>query len=72
MGEGFFSMTFIVRVSADEAGRVSGIVERVRTGEKERFYGVEAIAPIIARMVEKNNAARRAERPWPIQGSHER
>ena len=44
-------MTFIVRLSRDEAGRVAGIVERVRTGEKERFEGVAAIATLIARMV---------------------
>ena len=45
-------MTFIVRLSRDEAGRVTGIVERVRTGEKERFEGVAAIATVIARMAE--------------------
>ena len=30
-------MTFIVRVSVDEAGGVTSIVERVRTGQKKRF-----------------------------------
>jgi hypothetical protein len=44
-------MTFIVRLSLDEAGRVTGIVERVRTGEKARFEGVGGIATLIARMV---------------------
>jgi hypothetical protein len=44
-------MTFIVRLARDEAGRVAGIVERVRTGEKERFEGIAAIATLIARMV---------------------
>jgi hypothetical protein len=34
-----WSMTFIVRVSRDEAGRLAGVVERVRTGQKERFQG---------------------------------
>jgi hypothetical protein len=43
-------MTFIVRLARDAAGRVTGIVERVRTGEKERFEGVAAIATVIARM----------------------
>lgn len=42
-------MTFVVRVTVDEAGRMSGIVERVRTGEKERFEGVEAIGSLILR-----------------------
>lgn len=44
-------MTFILRLSRDETGRVCGVVERVRNGEKERFYGVEEISALIARMV---------------------
>ena len=44
-------MTFIVRVSVDEAGGVTGIVEQVRTGQKKRFEGTEAIGPLIARML---------------------
>ena len=44
-------MTFILRLSLDETDRVCGVVERVRTGEKERFYGVEEISAVIARMV---------------------
>ena len=43
-------MTFIVRLSIDDTGRVTGIVERVRTGQKERVQGVEAIGEVIARM----------------------
>ena len=54
-------MTFVVRLSSDEAGRVAGIVERVRTGEKERFDGVAAIATVIARMVEADHARRTEE-----------
>jgi hypothetical protein len=51
-GPGFAS--FIVRLSVrDGAGRLSGIVERVRTGEKERFEGVEDIGRVIARMVKR-------------------
>ena len=44
-------MTFIVRVSIDEAGGVTGILERVQTREKKRFEGTEAIGPLIARML---------------------
>lgn len=44
-------LTFIVRVSQDEAGQLSGIVERVRTGEKQRFYGPATIGQIIERTV---------------------
>jgi hypothetical protein len=48
-------MTFIVRLSRDETGRLTGIVERVRTGQKERFEGLAAIAPLIARMAEADH-----------------
>lgn len=54
-------MTFVVRLSRDEAGRVTGIVERVRTGEKARFEGVAAIATVIARMAEADHTQREAE-----------
>jgi hypothetical protein len=47
-------MTFIVRLSRDERGRVSGIVERVRTGEKEQFHEVETLGVLIARMVDES------------------
>ena len=30
---------FIVRLARDPTGRVTGVVERVRTGEKERVRG---------------------------------
>ena len=43
--------TFIVRVSVDEAGGITGIVERVQTREKKRFERAEAIGPLIARML---------------------
>jgi hypothetical protein len=46
-------LTFVVRVTRDHRGRVSGIVERVRTGEKEPFDGAETIGPLIARMLER-------------------
>jgi hypothetical protein len=44
-------VTFVVRVAPDEAGRLTGVVERVRTGEKHRFEGEAAIGRIIARIV---------------------
>lgn len=44
-------ITFIVRVSKDDTGRLTGIVERVKTGKKEQFHTVEAISQVIARMV---------------------
>lgn len=45
--------TFIVRISYDRAGRISGVVEWVRTGEKTRFHGVDAISEVIAGMLER-------------------
>ena len=44
-------ITFIVRVSIDEEGDVSAVVERVRTGQKERVHSVDDIGRIIAMMI---------------------
>jgi hypothetical protein len=52
-------MTLIVRITREPRGRLSGIVERVKTGEKERFTSVDALAGIIARMVEQDPDGRR-------------
>jgi hypothetical protein len=49
-------MTFIVRISVDEAGGVTGIVERAQTGQKTRFEGTEAIGALIARMMAGRDA----------------
>lgn len=43
--------TFIVRTWQDATGRLTGVVERVATGEKARFEGVPAIAELIQRML---------------------
>jgi hypothetical protein len=45
-------LTFIVRLVRSEADDVEGIVERVRTGEKARFRGFDALGPTIRRMLE--------------------
>jgi hypothetical protein len=45
--------TFIVRVSRDSVGSMSGVVEWVRTGEKTRFHGLAAISEAIARMLQQ-------------------
>jgi hypothetical protein len=44
-------LTFIVRVSRGDGGRLAGIVERVRTGEKHRFRGVGGMPAPIAGML---------------------
>jgi hypothetical protein len=37
-----------VRVRQDDAGRMSGVVERVRTGEKVQFHGLETLGRALA------------------------
>ena len=44
-------ITFIVRISIDEEGDVTAVVERVRTGQKERVHRVDNIGRVIARMI---------------------
>jgi hypothetical protein len=46
-------MTFIVRLSVAEDGALTGVVERPKTGEKERFQGSEALGVTIAQMARK-------------------
>ena len=40
-----------MRLARSDLGQVSGVVERVRTGEKVRFEGVDAVCRVIARMI---------------------
>jgi hypothetical protein len=42
---------FVVRVARDEQGRVTGIVERVRTGEKARFSGLDELRRMIENFI---------------------
>jgi hypothetical protein len=43
--------TLIVRIRQDDAGRLSGVVERVRTGEQVRFHGLEALDRAVASLL---------------------
>lgn len=43
-------MTLIVRLTLDHAGALTGVIERVRTGRKERFSGIEGLAAVVARL----------------------
>ena len=43
-------VTFLVRTSRDACGGLTGIVECVKTGEKERFTGIEALGRLMERM----------------------
>ena len=46
---------FVVRASRDASGRVTGVVERVATGEKARFQGVEAMGELIQQMLARRS-----------------
>jgi hypothetical protein len=43
--------TLIVRIRQDDAGRLSGVVERARTGEKVRFYGLETLSRAVGALL---------------------
>jgi hypothetical protein len=43
--------TLIVRIQQDDAGQMSGVVERVRTGEKVRFHGLETLGRAVAALL---------------------
>ena len=54
------STSFVVRVAQDGRGQVSGVVERVATGAKEAFTGMDAIGRVIVRMLQRERALPRA------------
>jgi hypothetical protein len=47
---------FIVRLARDAAGKVTGVVERVRNGQKERFTALEEVGAIVAQMLAEDEA----------------
>ena len=48
--------TFIVRLDKSESSPWTGVVERVRTGEKRRIGDIEAIGQVIAQMVAEDES----------------
>ena len=54
-------LTFIVRLTLGDGGVLSGVVERVRSGEKQRFDSVAALAELIVGMAERETTTRRRE-----------
>ena len=54
--------TFIVRLTLGDGGALSGVVERVRSGEKQRFDSAAALAELIARMAERETTRRQEGR----------
>jgi hypothetical protein len=60
--------SFIVRVVEDGRGSVSGVIERVATGVKEAFRGMEAIGEVIHRMLRRENTTPEASADTPAGG----
>jgi len=56
-------MTFIVRLTVDGTGTVTGVVERVMTGEKHRFQSMDAMRDLIASMAVAPGTAVAEETP---------
>ena len=56
-------LTFIVRLTPGDGGVLSGVVERVRSGEKRRFDGVAALAEVITGMTERETRTLRQKDP---------
>ena len=56
--------SFVVRAIQDRRGRLSGVIERVSTGAKETFTGMETIGRVITEMLERD----RSSPPTPASG----
>jgi hypothetical protein len=50
-------ITFIVRLAREPSGQVTGVVERVRTGEKAPVGAVEDVGAILAEMLGRADSA---------------
>jgi len=46
--------TFIVRLDRDDRGRITGVVERVRTGEKTWVESLGRVGEILAAMLARD------------------
>jgi hypothetical protein len=53
-GEGPHRAIFIVRLDRDDLGRITGVVERVRTGEKVRVDTLRTVGQILAAMLARD------------------
>jgi len=45
------TMTFVLRLTRDEAGHITGVVELVKTGLKARVEGLDAVGRTIGEMI---------------------
>jgi hypothetical protein len=52
------TLTFIIRFGVDPAGQVTGVVERVSTGQKCRFHGFAEISLLMERMAREEEEAK--------------
>jgi len=57
--------SFVVRVVEDCSGQVSGVIERVATGAKEAFSGLEGIGRVIGTMLLDASPSQPAGPPLP-------
>ena len=46
------SVTFVIRATRQPDGRLAGVVELVRSGEKHRFEGAAAIGRLVEQMID--------------------
>lgn len=53
MADTALASTFIIRLVREPAGDVSGVIERVRTGAKERFEGRDALCRLMQEMLKE-------------------
>lgn len=51
---------FILRLDRDDRGRITGISERVRSGEKARVNGLDGVGAILAAMLAREDAEPRS------------
>lgn len=45
-------MTFVVRLTRDEVGRITGVIEQVKTGLKMRVESLDAVGRAIGEMID--------------------
>jgi hypothetical protein len=53
---------FIVRLDRDDGGGVSGVIERVRTGEKARVDSLDGVGQTLAAMLARDEVAQASDR----------
>jgi hypothetical protein len=49
--------TFVIRLVRDDTGRISGVLERVQTGQKIRVSALDGIVPAIAALLGRDHDA---------------